>query len=171
MPLASVPLKKKGSLNSTLALKTSKSLIQLDGHKDFTRRNWAFVSVYKFVKFFGWPLHVWWWLFLAYEKWCFSRWHHFIVFWMGFPHTIILHDKFKMVHCYEVTDQNIPSFFCYVYYGLAKWATSWENLFMPYANIKGADQPAHPRSLISAFIVRWLDSVIPRLAISKFSRL
>ena len=31
-------------------------------------------------------------------------------------------------------------------------ATSWENLFMPYANNKGADQPAHPRSLISAFI-------------------
>ena len=25
------------------------------------------------------------------------------------------------------------------------WALSWENLFMPYANNKGADQPAHPR--------------------------
>ena len=25
---------------------------------------------------------------------------------------------------------------------------------MPYANNKGADQPAHPRSLISAFVVR-----------------
>ena len=24
------------------------------------------------------------------------------------------------------------------------WAMSWENLFMPYANNKGADQPAHP---------------------------
>ena len=31
-------------------------------------------------------------------------------------------------------------------------ATSWETLFMQYANNKGADQPAHPRSLISAFI-------------------
>ena len=29
-----------------------------------------------------------------------------------------------------------------------------KNLFMPYANNKGADQPAHPRSLISAFVVR-----------------
>ena len=29
-----------------------------------------------------------------------------------------------------------------------------------YANNKGADQPAHPRSLISAFIVRCLDSVM-----------
>ena len=33
------------------------------------------------------------------------------------------------------------------------WATSWENLFLPYANNKGADQPAHPHSLISAFVV------------------
>ena len=32
------------------------------------------------------------------------------------------------------------------------WAMSWENLFMPYANNKGADQPAHPHSLISAFV-------------------
>ena len=29
-----------------------------------------------------------------------------------------------------------------------KWTTSWANLFMTYANNKGADQPAHPRSLI-----------------------
>ena len=25
------------------------------------------------------------------------------------------------------------------------WATSWENLFLPYANNKDADQPAHLR--------------------------
>ena len=31
---------------------------------------------------------------------------------------------------------------------------------MPYANNKGADQPAHSRSLISAFVVRCLDSTI-----------
>ena len=41
---------------------------------------------------------------------------------------------------------------------------------MPYANNKGADQPAHPRSLISTFIVRCLDSMICILAISKVSR-
>ena len=51
------------------------------------------------------------------------------------------------------------------------WATSWENLFMTYANNKGADQPAHPRSLISAFVVRCLDSIIPTLAKSRISRL
>ena len=32
---------------------------------------------------------------------------------------------------------------------------------MPYAINKGADQPAHPPSLISAFDVRCLDSIIP----------
>ena len=35
---------------------------------------------------------------------------------------------------------------------------------LAYANNKGADQPAHPRSLISAFVVRCLDSTIPLLA-------
>ena len=39
------------------------------------------------------------------------------------------------------------------------------------ANNKGADQPAHPRSLISTFVVRYLDSIIPILANSKISGL
>ena len=51
------------------------------------------------------------------------------------------------------------------------WAATWRNLFLPYANNKGADQPAHPRSLISTFVVRSLDSKIPLLAIAKISRL
>ena len=51
------------------------------------------------------------------------------------------------------------------------WATSWENLFLPYANNKGADQPAHPRSLISTFIVRCLDSIISLVSISEISNL
>ena len=41
---------------------------------------------------------------------------------------------------------------------------------MPYANNKGADQPAHPRSLISTFVVCCLDRMICTLAISKVSR-
>ena len=36
--------------------------------------------------------------------------------------------------------------------------------FMPYANNRAADQPAHPHSLISTFIVYYLDSKIPVLA-------
>ena len=51
------------------------------------------------------------------------------------------------------------------------WAMSWENLFMPYANNKGADQPAHPCSLIRAFVVCCPYSIIPILAKSKISRL
>ena len=45
-----------------------------------------------------------------------------------------------------------------------------ENLFMPYTNNNGADQPVHPRSLISAFVVRFLDSIIPILAIAEILR-
>ena len=32
------------------------------------------------------------------------------------------------------------------------------------ANNKGADQPAHPRSLISAFVIGLLESIISKLA-------
>ena len=42
---------------------------------------------------------------------------------------------------------------------------------MQYANNKGADQPAHLRSLISAFVVGGLDSIIPLVSISKISSL
>ena len=42
---------------------------------------------------------------------------------------------------------------------------------MPYANNKGADQPAHPRSLISAFVVHSLDSIISLDSIAEISRL
>ena len=41
-------------------------------------------------------------------------------------------------------------------------------MFMPYTNNKGADQPAHPRRLISAFVVHCLDSIIPIMLHPKF---
>ena len=41
----------------------------------------------------------------------------------------------------------------------------------PYANNKGADQPAHPRSLVSAFVVCCLDSIISLDSIAEISRL
>ena len=40
-----------------------------------------------------------------------------------------------------------------------------------YANNKGADQLAHPRSLISAFVVRCLNSIISLDSIAEISRL
>ena len=42
---------------------------------------------------------------------------------------------------------------------------------MSYANNKGADQPAHPRSLISIFVVCCLDSIISLDCIAEISRL
>ena len=39
------------------------------------------------------------------------------------------------------------------------------------ANNKGADQPAHPRSPISAFVVRCLDSIMSLVSISEISSL
>ena len=51
------------------------------------------------------------------------------------------------------------------------WAAAWENLLLPYANNKAADQPTQPRSLISAFVFRCLDSIIPLVPISEISNL
>ena len=42
---------------------------------------------------------------------------------------------------------------------------------MSDANNKGADQPAHPRSLISAFVVRCLDSILSVDSMAEISRL
>ena len=41
---------------------------------------------------------------------------------------------------------------------------------MSYSNNKGADQPAHPHSLISAFVVRCLGSIISVDSIAEISR-
>ena len=42
---------------------------------------------------------------------------------------------------------------------------------MSYANNKGADQPSHPRSLISAFVFHCLISIISLDSIAEISRL
>ena len=44
---------------------------------------------------------------------------------------------------------------------------SRENLFMPHANNKDADQPAHSHSLIRAYVVHCLDRVKHIVVISK----
>ena len=41
---------------------------------------------------------------------------------------------------------------------------------MQNVNNKGADQPVHPRSLLSTFVLRCLDSMICTTALSKVSR-
>ena len=38
-----------------------------------------------------------------------------------------------------------------------------------FASNKGTDQPAHPRSLISAFVIRFFESTISKLTTSEIS--
>ena len=42
----------------------------------------------------------------------------------------------------------------------AKRASTRENLSSGFENNTVADQPAHPRSLVSAFVIRYLESII-----------
>ena len=42
---------------------------------------------------------------------------------------------------------------------------------MPYGNNKGADQPAHPHSQISTFVVCCLDSIMPLFSVAEISSL
>ena len=42
---------------------------------------------------------------------------------------------------------------------------------MSYANNKDADQPVHPRSLISTFVVRCIVSVMSLISVTKMSSL
>ena len=49
---------------------------------------------------------------------------------------------------------------CIIHLGLEVRKT----VFWGFANNTGADQPAHPRSLISAFVIRFWESIICKLA-------
>ena len=49
------------------------------------------------------------------------------------------------------------------------WALTRENLSSEFVNNKGADQPVHLHRLISAFVIRLLESMISILASSKIS--
>ena len=45
-----------------------------------------------------------------------------------------------------------------------KFASEQENLYLRFAKNKGTDQPAFPCSLISAFVIHLLESIIFRLS-------
>ena len=49
------------------------------------------------------------------------------------------------------------------------YALTRENLTPVFVNNKGADQPSHLRSLISAFVIRLLQSIISKFATSEIS--
>ena len=50
-----------------------------------------------------------------------------------------------------------------------RWASAQENLSSGFVNNKGADQPAHLLSLISAFVIHYLKSIVVKLASRKIS--
>ena len=61
---------------------------------------------------------------------------------------------------------------------VCRWQQMYQITFGPrrekpclrrFANNKGADRPAHPHSLVSAFVIRLLESIISRLATSEIS--
>ena len=49
------------------------------------------------------------------------------------------------------------------------WAWTREKLSSGVCDNTGADQPAHPRSLISAFVIRFVESIICKFATGEFS--
>ena len=53
------------------------------------------------------------------------------------------------------------------YYKL--WATTRETCLWGFANITDSDQPAHPRSLISAFVIHFVVIIICKLATGEIS--
>ena len=71
----------------------------------------------------------------------------------------------------KTTDQNIWFLNDRIRFNLHCEPGHEKMCLMLYANNKGADQPAHPRSLISAFVVRCLDSIISLDSIVEISRL
>ena len=60
--------------------------------------------------------------------------------------------------------QNLRSFHLLLY-GLRREKPCLQG----FANNTGADQPAHPRSLISAFVIRFVESIICKLATGEIS--
>ena len=50
-----------------------------------------------------------------------------------------------------------------------EWASTRKTLSSVIADNKGADQPVHLRSLVSAFGIRLLESIVSKLGTRKFS--
>ena len=108
MHLAFVRFEQKRLLNSTLALKTSKQFIQLGEHKDFTAPDWAFVSVYKFVKCLRVTPTLFDGDYFWHTKHDASQSGIILLLLNGLSSYDYLHDKFKTFHCYEATKPKYP---------------------------------------------------------------
>ena len=111
------------------------------------------------------------------------RLYHDTIHWqwkpdmMGLTHTKAF-AKFILRSIYESDAKQTNSLFPYWGYHTGRNKNIYiiepcheKTCFMLYANNEGADQLARPRSLIYAFVVCCLDSIILILSITKISRL
>ena len=69
---------------------------------------------------------------------------------------------------------SVYSFFtfrhCYlIFVGSHMGLDARKPVFGFFANNKGADQPAHPRRLISNFVIRFWESIISKLAVAEIA--
>ena len=67
-------------------------------------------------------------------------------------------------HIYVTNESNFMKLILNIY-----WPRRKKTCLRRFANNKGADQPARPRSLISDFVFRFLESIISKLATSEIS--
>ena len=79
---------------------------------------------------------------------------------------VIFYNKNSSIQCLKLLN---GGHLLYGLLGIFIWALTRENLSSVFANNKGADQSAHPRILISTFVIHSLESIISRLATSKIS--
>ena len=92
---------------------------------------------------------------------------HSICHRAGFPF-LCYSFTYQTVSCKVIEVLTLQEIRC-VHCSMIGWATTRENLSSGFANNIGADQPAHPRSLISAFVIRFLESTIFNLATREIS--
>ena len=72
---------------------------------------------------------------------------------------------YQLLFCYHLKGQDYLSVFYTFIYGPRREKTCLREL----ANNTGADQPAHPRSLISDFVIRFLERIICKLGTGEIS--
>ena len=91
----------------------------------------------------------------------------FILFLVNFlllpfcKNILFIHVKHKHIVIHELTNENQY----HTQFGPRREKTCLRG----FANNTGADQPAHPRSLISAFVIRFWESIICKLASGEIS--
>ena len=69
----------------------------------------------------------------------------------------------------QVSEKLISFTVCVSFFVGNNWALTREHLSSGFANNTGTDQPAHPRSLISAFVIHYLESSICKLVTCEIS--